>query len=76
MRSVSRIVRGVAVLSVVVSLAAPMQARPTWGDVTRAPHDFMKIVQKWLARALGDGLIEPHPGTVTSTGDGLTEPHP
>jgi hypothetical protein len=76
MRGVSKAVRGVAVLLVVMSLAAPMQARPTWNDVARGQRDIVKMIQKWIAKAFGDGLIEPHPGTVTSTGDGLTEPHP
>lgn len=76
MRSVSKIVRGVAVLSVVVSLAAPMQARPTGRDTARWDRDIVKIVQKWLAKVLGDGLSDPKPGTVTSTGDGLTDPKP
>jgi hypothetical protein len=76
MRSVSKIVRGVAVLTVVVSLAAPMQARPTWNDVAHGPRDVAKMIQKWLAKAFGDGLTDPKPGTVTSTGDGLSDPKP
>ena len=76
MRGVSKVVRGVAVLSVVMSLSAPMQARPTWNDVARGQRDIVKMIQKWITKAFGDGLTDPKPGTVTGTGDGLIEPHP
>lgn len=75
MRGVSRIARGVLVVSVVMSLAAPMQARgAAKEEVGRGKRDIVKIVQKWIASIFGDGLVDPKP--VQSTGDGLIDPKP
>lgn len=74
MRGVSRIARGVVVVSVVMSLAAPVQARPDREDAGRGKRDIVKIVQKWMASIFGDGLVDPKP--VQSTGDGLSDPKP
>ncbi|HEX6159924.1 MAG TPA: hypothetical protein VF111_07145 [Thermoanaerobaculia bacterium] len=63
----SRIARGVVVVSVVMSLAAPVQARPDREDVGRGKRDIVKIVQKWMASIFG---------AVQSTGDGLVDPWP
>lgn len=54
-------VRGMATLAVVVSLAVPVQARPSAEERERGKRDIIKIVKKWVAVALGDGLGPPWP---------------
>jgi hypothetical protein len=75
MRGVSRIVRGVVVVSVMMSLPAPVQARTaSREEIGRGKRDLVRIVQKWLTSIFGDGLSDPKP--VQSTGDGLVDPKP
>lgn len=55
----NRVGRGVVVLAVVASLAAPSFAGPRDGGWT--PGKIIKIVKKLVVKALGDGLIVPRP---------------
>lgn len=63
MRGVSRIARGVVVLAVMMSLAAPMTAKPRSGEeVGRGgKRDIVKIVRNWVLQTFGDGLSDPKP---------------
>lgn len=55
------LVRGLAAFAVVVSLAVPVQARPSWDDFQRGRRDITKVMKKWVVAALGDGLTLPWP---------------
>ena len=63
MRGVSRVVRSVAVLSLMVALAAPMQAASsddaTW--IGRNRQRIVKFLNKHGLRTLGDLLEDPRP---------------
>ena len=64
MRSVSRsLVRGLAVMSVMVMLASPMQAASsddaTWIGKNR--ERIVKFLKKLGVRTFGDLLIDPRP---------------
>lgn len=63
MRGVSKIARGVVVLAVMVSLAAPMAAKPRSGDEAGrvGKRDIVKIVRNWVVQTFGDGLVDPWP---------------
>lgn len=63
MRGVSKVARGVVVVSVLMALAVPMQARPTttWDEIGRGKRDLVKIVKKWMVQTFGDGLVDPWP---------------
>ncbi|HEY0140878.1 MAG TPA: hypothetical protein VGF48_08280 [Thermoanaerobaculia bacterium] len=58
----SKVARGVVVVSVLMSLAAPMEARPTTREeIGRGKRDLVKIVKKWMVQTFGDGLVDPWP---------------
>jgi hypothetical protein len=63
MRGVSRVVRSVAVLSLMVVLASPMQAassdEATWIGKNR--QRIVKFLNKLGLRSLGDLLVDPIP---------------
>jgi hypothetical protein len=64
MRDVSKnVVRSVVVVSIVMSLAAPAQAKPResgrWFE--RRIDPIVKVIRKLVVRTLGDGLIDPRP---------------
>ena len=55
--------RGVFAVSIVLALAAPVDARPvprdgSWGR-ERAP--ILKILKRFAVRLFGDGLVDPKP---------------
>jgi hypothetical protein len=64
MRDVSKnVVRGVVVVSIVMSLAAPAQAKPREGGrwFERKIDPIVKVIKRLVVRTLGDGLVDPRP---------------
>lgn len=61
MRGVSKVVRGVIGVSLVVMLAVPAQARPGDGSwLEEGRGRIVKVIKK-IVKSLGDGLIDPRP---------------
>ncbi len=63
MRSFRGLVRGVAVVSMVVALSVPASAAARVKD--RAPREkenpIVRIIKQLMVRTLGDGLTDPKP---------------
>jgi hypothetical protein len=57
------VVRSAAVVSLVMVLAMPAQAKPRDGGrwFERSVDPIVKIIKKLVVRTLGDGLSDPRP---------------
>lgn len=56
-------VRSAVVVSIVMVLAVPMQAKPRDGGrwFERTVDPIVRIIKKVVVKTLGDGLVDPRP---------------
>ena len=55
----NRVSRGVVAAAVVVTLAVPISAGPR--DDGWSPSKIVKLMKRFVVKALGDGIIVPRP---------------
>lgn len=63
MRSFQKVVRGVAVVSMVVALSMPAEAAARLKDRTprEKENPIVRILKQLVVRTFGDGLTDPRP---------------